>query len=264
MRQNALYYSVSSSFENAQITAQTRIISEWASRTKAKEKQMTAQHILLVEDEIKLARFIELELQSEGYRVTVAHDGMSGLSLVRESEPDLAILDWMMPGLTGLELCRRLRSTGIKIPVILLTAKDEVGDRVTGLDAGADDYLVKPFSIEELLARIRAHLRRTQETDTDLLQFEDLSLNRRTREVHRGQRSIDLTAKEFDLLQYLMSHPRQVFTREQILENIWGYDFLGDSNIIEVYVRYLRLKLEHDSEKRLIHTARGVGYSLRE
>jgi DNA-binding response OmpR family regulator len=225
---------------------------------------MMAQHILLVEDEIKLARFIELELESEGYRVTVAHDGMSGLSLARESEPDLAILDWMMPGLTGVELCRRLRSTGIKIPVILLTAKDEVGDRVTGLDAGADDYLVKPFSIEELLARIRAHLRRTQETDTDVLQFEDLSLNRRTREVHRGQRSIELTAKEFDLLQYLMSHPRQVFTREQILENIWGYDFLGDSNIIEVYVRYLRLKLDRDSEKRLIHTARGVGYSLRE
>jgi DNA-binding response OmpR family regulator len=231
---------------------------------KGEEKQMIAQHILLVEDEIKLARFIELELESEGYRVSVAHDGMSGLSLARESEPDLAILDWMMPGLTGVELCRRLRSTGIKIPVILLTAKDEVGDRVTGLDAGADDYLVKPFSIEELLARIRAHLRRTQETDSDLLQFEDLSLNRRTREVHRGQRSIELTAKEFDLLQYLMSHPRQVFTREQILENIWGYDFLGDSNIIEVYVRYLRLKLEQDSEKRLIHTARGVGYSLRE
>jgi DNA-binding response OmpR family regulator len=229
-----------------------------------RKKQMTAQHILLVEDEIKLARFIELELESEGYRVSVAHDGMSGLSLMRESEPDLAILDWMMPGLTGVELCRRLRSTGIKIPVILLTAKDEVGDRVTGLDAGADDYLVKPFSIEELLARIRAHLRRTQETDTDVLQFEDLSLNRRTREVHRGQRSIELTAKEFDLLQYLMSHPRQVFTREQILENIWGYDFLGDSNIIEVYVRYLRLKLDRDSEKRLIHTARGVGYSLRE
>jgi DNA-binding response OmpR family regulator len=225
---------------------------------------MTGQHILLVEDEIKLARFIELELESEGYRVSVAHDGMSGLALVRESEPDLAILDWMLPGLTGVELCRRMRSTGIKIPVILLTAKDEVGDRVTGLDAGADDYLVKPFSIEELLARIRAHLRRNQEPDTDLLQFEDLSLNRRTREVHRGKRSIELTAKEFDLLQYLMSHPRQVFTRDQILENIWGYDFLGDSNIIEVYVRYLRLKLEQDSEKRLIHTARGVGYSLRE
>jgi DNA-binding response OmpR family regulator len=228
-----------------------------------KEKQMTA-HILLVEDEVKLARFIELELGSEGYRVSVAHDGMTGLSSIRETSPDLAILDWMLPGLTGVELCRRMRSTGINIPVILLTAKDEVGDRVTGLDAGADDYLVKPFSIEELLARIRAHLRRTQDPDTDLLQFEDLSLNRRTREVHRGQRSIDLTAKEFDLLQYLMSHPRQVFTRDQILENIWGYDFLGDSNIIEVYVRYLRLKLEQDSEKRLIHTARGVGYSLRE
>jgi DNA-binding response OmpR family regulator len=224
---------------------------------------MTA-HILLVEDEVKLARFIELELGSEGYRVSVAHDGMTGLSSIRETSPDLAILDWMLPGLTGVELCRRMRSTGINIPVILLTAKDEVGDRVIGLDAGADDYLVKPFSIEELLARIRAHLRRTQETDTDLLQFEDLSLNRRTREVHRGQRSIDLTAKEFDLLQYLMSHPRQVFTRDQILENIWGYDFLGDSNIIEVYVRYLRLKLEQESEKRLIHTARGVGYSLRE
>jgi DNA-binding response OmpR family regulator len=227
-----------------------------------KEQQMA--HILLVEDEVKLARFIELELGSEGYRVSVAHDGMTGLALVRESEPDLAILDWMLPGLTGVELCRRMRSTGIKIPVILLTARDEVGDRVMGLDAGADDYLVKPFSIEELLARIRAHLRRTQETDTDLLQFEDLSLNRRTREVHRGSRSIDLTAKEFDLLQYLMTHPRQVFTRDQILENIWGYDFLGDSNIIEVYVRYLRLKLEQDNEKRLIHTARGVGYSLRE
>jgi DNA-binding response OmpR family regulator len=228
-----------------------------------KDKQMTA-HILLVEDEVKLARFIELELGSEGYRVSVAHDGMTGLSLARESQPDLAILDWMMPGLTGVELCRRLRATGIKVPVILLTARDEVGDRVIGLDAGADDYLVKPFSIEELLARIRAHLRRTQETDADLLQFEDLSLNRRTREVHRGTRSIELTAKEFDLLQYLMSHPRQVFTRDQILENIWGYDFLGDSNIIEVYVRYLRLKLEQESEKRLIHTARGVGYSLRE
>ena len=224
---------------------------------------MTA-HILLVEDEIKLARFVELELESEGYRVSVAHDGMSGLSLARESEPDLAILDWMLPGITGVELCRRLRATGSKIPVILLTARDEVEDRVTGLDAGADDYLVKPFSIEELLARIRSHLRRTQTTDEDLLQFEDLSLNRRTREVFRGQRSIDLTAKEFELLQYLMSHPRQVFTRDQIIENVWGYDFLGDSNIIEVYVRYLRLKLEEKDEKRLIHTARGVGYSLRE
>jgi DNA-binding response OmpR family regulator len=227
-------------------------------------RKIIMAHILLVEDEIKLARFIELELSSEGYRVSVAHDGMSGLSLARESEPDLAILDWMLPGLTGVELCRRLRATGSKVPVILLTARDEVTDRITGLDAGADDYVVKPFSIEELLARIRAHLRRTQESEEDVLQFEDLSLNRRTREIRRGQRAIELTAKEFDLLEYLLSHPRQVFTRDQILENVWGYDFLGDSNIIEVYVRYLRLKLEEQSEKRLIHTVRGVGYALRE
>lgn len=224
---------------------------------------MTA-HIVLVEDEVKLARFVELELSSEGYRVSVAHDGIAGLTLTRESEPDLVILDWMLPGLTGVELCRRLRATGIKVPVILLTARDEVGDRVTGLDAGADDYVVKPFSIEELLARIRAHLRRTQESDGDMLQFDDLTLNRLTRQVLRGSRAIELTAKEFDLLEYLLRHPRQVFTRDQILEHVWGYDFVGDSNIIEVYVRYLRLKLEERGEKRLIHTVRGVGYALRE
>jgi DNA-binding response OmpR family regulator len=225
---------------------------------------MTA-HILLVEDEVKLARFVELELTSEGYQVTIANDGMTGLSLARESTPDLAILDWMLPGLTGVEICRRLRATGSKIPVILLTAKDEISDRVAGLDAGANDYVIKPFSIEELLARIRAHLRHTEEVkqDTDSILFEDLSLNRRTREIFRGQRYIELTAKEFDLLEYLMSNPRQVFTREQILEKVWGYDFVGDSNVIEVYIRYLRLKLEESNEKRLIHTVRGVGYSLR-
>jgi DNA-binding response OmpR family regulator len=221
-------------------------------------------HILLVEDEVPLARFIELELVAEGYRISVAHDGIAGLTLARESTPDLAILDWMLPGLSGLELCRRLRATGNKMPVILLTAKDEVSDRVAGLDAGADDYVVKPFSIEELLARIRAHLRRTNEPNSNLLQFEDLSLNRNTREVFRGQRCIELTAKEFDLLEYLLNHPRQVLTRDQILEKVWGYDFMGDSNIIEVYIRYLRLKLEDNNEKRLIHTIRGVGYTLRE
>ncbi|KAB8321232.1 response regulator transcription factor [Tolypothrix campylonemoides VB511288] len=224
---------------------------------------MTA-HILLIEDEIKLARFIELELNSEGYRITVAHDGMAGLTLARESSPDLVILDWMLPGLTGVEVCRRLRTTGNKVPVILLTARDEVQDRVAGLDAGADDYVVKPFSIEELLARVRAHLRRQQEDDQEVLQFADLSLNRRTREVFRGQRAIELTVKEFDLLEYLLSHPRQVYTRDQILEQVWGYDFIGDSNIIEVYIRYLRLKLEENNEKRLIQTVRGVGYVLRE
>lgn len=220
--------------------------------------------ILLVEDEEKLARFIELELSSEGYDINVAHDGFTGLTMAREISPDLLILDWMMPGMTGLEVCRRLRATGNKVPVILLTAKDEVSDRVAGLDAGADDYVVKPFSIEELLARIRAHLRRNHEENPDLLQFEDLTLNRRSREVFRNGRAIELTAKEFELLDYLISHPRQVITRDQILEKVWGYDFMGDSNIIEVYVRYLRLKLEEKGEKRLIQTVRGVGYVLRD
>jgi len=221
-------------------------------------------HILVIEDEVKLARFIELELSSEGYEVAVANDGMAGLALARESTPDLIILDWMLPGISGVEICRRLRATGNSIPIILLTAKDEVSDRVAGLDAGADDYVVKPFSIEELLARIRAHLRRTQETNEDVLQFADLSLNRLTRQVYRGKRTIELTAKEFDLLEYLLSHPRQVFSREQILEKVWGYDFMGDSNIIEVYIRYLRLKLEENNQNRLIHTVRSVGYVLRE
>lgn len=222
------------------------------------------QTIVVVEDEEKLARFIEMELKYEGYEVSVAIDGLTGLTQIRSTEPDLVILDWMMPGMTGLEVCRRLRQTGAKMPVILLTAKDDVSDRVAGLDAGADDYLVKPFSIEELLARIRAHLRRTQDTEQEVLRFDDLMLNRQTREVTRGDRAIELTAKEFDLLEYLLSYPRQVITRDRILEEVWGYDFMGDSNIIEVYIRYLRLKLEAENEKRLIQTVRGVGYVLRE
>ena len=221
-------------------------------------------HILVVEDEVKLAQFIELELKYENYRVTVANDGLSGLSAARESNPDLVILDWMLPGASGLDICRRLRTTGSKVPIILLTAKDDVEDRVKGLDAGADDYVVKPFSVEELLARVRAHLRRNSEQDADSLEFADLRLNRSTREVYRGSRLVELTAKEFDLLEYLISHPRQVLTRDQILERVWGYDFMGDSNIIEVYIRYLRLKLEENKEKRLIQTVRGVGYVLRD
>jgi DNA-binding response OmpR family regulator len=221
-------------------------------------------HILIIEDEEKLARFVEQELKYEGYQVSVANNGIDGLTAARELNPDLLILDWLLPGLTGLEICRRLRTTGNRVPIILLTAKDDVSDRVAGLDSGADDYVVKPFSVEELLARVRAHLRRNTESSSDLLQFEDLSLNRQTREVFRGQRTIELTAKEFDLLDYLLSHPRQVITRDRILEEVWGYDFMGDSNIIEVYIRYLRLKLEKDGERRLIHTVRGVGYVLRE
>jgi two-component system OmpR family response regulator len=220
--------------------------------------------ILLIEDEEKLAKFVEMELGYESYDVTVAHDGLSGLMAARNTEPDLVLLDWMMPGLSGVEVCRRLRTTGFKEPIILMTAKDDVADRVAGLDAGADDYVVKPFSIEELLARVRAHLRRNQPQEADALQFQDLMLSRKTREVKRGDRAIELTAKEFDLLDYLMTHPRQVLTRDRILEEVWGYDFMGDSNIIEVYVRYLRLKLEAAGEKRLIQTVRGVGYVLKD
>ena len=225
---------------------------------------MSNPNILLVEDEAKLAQFIELELKYEGYNVTVVNDGLSGLSNARESDPDLILLDWMLPGMSGVDICKRLRQTGNNVPIILLTAKDDIGDRVAGLDAGADDYIVKPFNLEELLARVRANLRRNQQDDPDLLEFLDLTLNSNTRQVFRGDRLIELTAKEFDLLEYLMSHPKQVLTRDQILERVWGYDFMGDSNIIEVYVRYLRLKLEAEQEKRLIQTVRGVGYVLRD
>ncbi|MEM9904881.1 MAG: response regulator transcription factor [Cyanobacteria bacterium P01_D01_bin.44] len=220
--------------------------------------------ILVVEDEDKLAKFVQMELSYEGYEVAIANDGLSGLMAARDQEPDLVLLDWMMPGLSGVEVCRRLRSTGAKMPIILLTAKDDIADRVAGLDAGADDYVVKPFSIEELLARVRAHLRRNDPQEAELFQFDTLTLNRKTREVFRGDRGMELTAKEFDLLDYLMAHPKQVLTRDQILEEVWGYDFMGDSNIIEVYIRYLRLKLEAEGEKRLIQTVRGVGYVLRD
>jgi DNA-binding response OmpR family regulator len=222
-------------------------------------------HILLVEDDQKLARFVELELTSEGYSVSVAGDGMAGLIAARELKPDLILLDWEMPGISGLEVCRRLRSTGIQVPVILLTGRSAVEDRVVGLDAGADDYLAKPFSIEELLARIRARLRSVkEEKEIYKLNFEDIFIDRLTHEVHRGKRVIELTPKEFDLLVYLLNHSRQVVSKNAILEKVWGYDFMGDSNIIEVYVRSLRLKLEKEGEKRLLHTIRGVGYILKD
>ncbi len=220
--------------------------------------------ILLVEDDMKLAGFIEEELLLEGYQITVASNGLDGLTMTRNMQPDLLILDWMLPGISGLDLCLRLRSTGIQVPIIMLTAKDEIPDRVAGLNAGADDYVTKPFSIEELLARVKARLRRTHPENPDAFEFEDLTLNRLTHEVYRNTQLIELTAKEFDLLEYLLRHPRQVMTRDQILEKVWGYDFMGESNIIEVYIRALRLKLEVNNPKRLLHTVRGVGYVLRE
>jgi DNA-binding response OmpR family regulator len=222
------------------------------------------EHILLVEDDPKLAEFITMELNLEGYQVTVASNGMDGLKIARDSQPDLLILDWMLPVISGLDLCLRLRNTGIAAPIILLTAKDEIPDRVTGLNAGADDYVTKPFSMEELLARVKARLRRHPAKDLNILTFEDLTLNSLTREVHRNNQRIELTAKEFDLLEFILRHPRQVLTRDQIIEQVWGFDFLGDSNIIEVYIRALRVKLEAANPKRLLHTVRGVGYVLRD
>jgi len=223
-----------------------------------------SDRILLVEDDPKLAKFIESELSLEGYHVTVAPNGLDGLTIARDAQPDLLILDWMLPGISGLDICLRLRSTGVQVPIIMLTAKDEVPDRVTGLNAGADDYVTKPFSMEELLARVKARLRRTQPNDPEHLQFEDLILNSLTREVYRGSQLIELTAKEFDLLEFMLQNPRQVITRDRILETVWGYDFMGESNIIEVYIRALRIKLEASNSKRLLHTVRGVGYVLRE
>jgi DNA-binding response OmpR family regulator len=225
---------------------------------------LTSNHILLVEDDPRLAEFVSQELTLEGYQVTIANNGVEGLSIARESKPDLLILDWMLPGISGLDVCMRLRRTGIQVPIIMLTAKDEIPDRVMGLNSGADDYVTKPFSMEELLARINARLRRTQIIELDQLEFEDVRLNLLTREVYRGSQLIELTAKEFDLLEFLLRHPRQVMTRDQILETVWGYDFMGESNIIEVYIRALRLKLENSTSKRIIHTIRGVGYVLRE
>jgi DNA-binding response OmpR family regulator len=222
------------------------------------------ERILLVEDDPRLAGFIKSELTLEGYDVTVSQNGIDGLAIARDTQPDLLILDWMLPGISGLDLCLRLRKTGVHVPIIMLTAKDEVTDRVAGLNAGADDYVIKPFSMEELLARIKARLRRIHPEDPDLLEFEDLTLNRLTREIYRGTQLIELTAKEFDLLEFLLRHPRQVLTREQILDKVWGYDFMGESNIIEVYIRALRIKLEVNNPKRLVHTIRGVGYVLRE
>ncbi|MGQ9628557.1 MAG: response regulator transcription factor [Anaerolineae bacterium] len=222
-----------------------------------------AERILVIDDEPKITDFIRRGLIYEGYRVEVAYAGEEGLVKARDWPPDVVILDVMLPDLDGLEVCRRLRQAS-DVPILMLTAKDAIPDRVAGLDSGADDYLVKPFAFDELLARIRALLRRRQPAESQILRFSDLSLNTVTRQVQRGNRQIELTAKEYDLLELFMRHPQQVLTRDIIYDRIWGYDFGGESNIIDVYIRYLRAKLEAEGEPRLIHTVRGVGYVLRE
>ncbi|QQU85156.1 response regulator transcription factor [Corynebacterium riegelii] len=227
--------------------------------------------ILVVDDEQAVRESLKRSLRFNGYDVEQAEDGEKALEAIAMHRPDLVILDVMMPKLDGLGVCRILREQGDHTPVLMLTARDDVADRVGGLDAGADDYLPKPFALEELMARIRSLLRRTREKPTSedsieqaTMQFDDLTLNTETREVFRGQRPITLTRTEFALLLLLMKNARRVLSRQQILEEVWGYDFPTSGNALEVYIGYLRKKTEADGESRLIHTVRGVGYVMRE
>ncbi|MFR9753006.1 response regulator transcription factor [Nocardia sp. 004] len=223
--------------------------------------------ILVVDDDRAVRESLRRSLTFNGYAVELAVDGMDALEKATAQRPDALVLDVMMPRLDGLEVCRRLRSTGDDLPILVLTARDSVSERVAGLDAGADDYLPKPFALEELLARLRALLRRTTADPaeaSETMKFADLSLDPVTREVSRGARQISLTRTEFSLLEMLMANPRRVLTRSRILEEVWGYDFPTSGNALEVYIGYLRRKTEAESEPRLIHTVRGVGYVLRE
>jgi two-component system, OmpR family, response regulator MprA len=221
--------------------------------------------ILVVDDERAVRESLERALRLEGYDVELAADGAEALGTLSEHQPDAVLLDLMMPNIDGIEVCRRLRSRGDRTPLLMLTARDAVSDRVTALDAGADDYVVKPFALDELMARLRALLRRSGVADgKQALQFGDLVLDPVSYEVRRGDRSIELTRTEFQLLELFMMHPRQVLTRSVIFERVWGYDFGPGSNSLEVYISYLRRKTEAEGEPRLLHTVRGVGYVLRE
>jgi two-component system response regulator MprA len=223
--------------------------------------------ILVVDDERAVRESLRRALELEGYEIELAADGQEALQLLEtngDAQPDAVILDVLMPGVDGLEVCRRLRRTGNRVPVLMLTARDEIENRVAGLDAGADDYVTKPFALEELVARVRALLRRVSAGDDELLRFGDLELDPGTREVRRGGDPIELTRTEFALLELFMTNPRQVLTRSIIFERVWGYDFGFASNSLDVYIGYLRRKTEAGGKSRLIQTVRGVGYALRE
>ncbi|KAF6632833.1 MULTISPECIES: response regulator transcription factor [Paenibacillus] len=222
--------------------------------------------ILIIDDDEKIVSMLRRGLAFEGYEVLTAANGAEGLNKMLTAEPDVVVLDVMMPQVDGFEVCRRMREGGSTVPVLMLTAKDEVENRVKGLDLGADDYLVKPFALEELLARVRALLRRKteqQDNNGSRLTFEDLQLDNESREVVRGGKRLELTAKEFELLHLFMQNPKRVLSRDLIMDKIWGYDYSGESNVLEVYIAMLRQKTEQDGGKRLIRTIRGAGYILR-
>jgi two-component system response regulator MprA len=227
------------------------------------EKLMKA-HILVVDDDPRITDLLRRILAYEGYSITIAANGNEALSRSLERPPDLVVLDIMLPELNGLEVALRLRAAGDNVPILMLTARDTITDRVKGFETGADDYLVKPFAPEELVARIKALLRRSQEKRIEVLRYADIELDTGTRIAHRGTREIDLSPTEYELLLLFMKRPRQVLTREIILDRVWGMDFEGSSNVMEVYVGYLRAKLEVKGEPRLIHTVRGVGYVFKE
>ena len=224
----------------------------------ASEKQ---RRIVVVEDDAAIARVLQLELQHEGYHVDLAQNGVEGLELALK-EPDLVILDLMLPRMDGMEVCRRIRAKS-RVPIVMLTAKDRVPDRVAGLDIGANDYLTKPFATEELLARVRAQLREREPQDRSIV-YKDVVMDRDRHEVRRGGKEIALTAKEYALLEYLLLHRNKVHTRDELFNGVWGSDFLGDSNLIDVYVRYLRGKLEEGFDEKLITTVRGIGYTIKD
>jgi two-component system, OmpR family, response regulator MprA len=221
-------------------------------------------HMLVVDDDPRITELLRRILAYEGYSVTVAASGDEALKRTLERPPDLIVLDIMLPGINGLEVARRLRAAGDNVPILMLTARDSIANRVEGFEIGADDYLIKPFAPEELLVRIKALLRRNQEERHAVLRYADVELDTGTRVAHRGAREIELSPTEYELLALFLRRPRQVLTREIILDRVWGMDFEGSSNVMEVYIGYLRAKLEADGESRLIHTVRGVGYVFKE
>lgn len=222
--------------------------------------------ILIVEDETKIARFVELELKHEGYEVKAVHDGNLGCEEITKGDYDLAVLDVMLPGMTGFEICGKAREAGVKIPVIMLTAKDDVTDKLSGFEKGADDYMTKPFAIEELLARIKVHLSRVhagEDKKTKTLEYGQLKLNLTSHTAHYGEDELTLTKKEYELLEYLLKNKDTALSRDNILNVVWGYEYFGDTNVVDVYVRYLRQKIDDKYGVKIIGTVRGIGYIVR-